>query len=245
MDRLLSSVYALNTSQTKKAVISLEYNNDLQQFVPKLRLTGHDSTGVPFDSSDWDEFKTVFGDITSFFGSYNPRIFGQRIKVGRHAINLTTSHSDRAIEISEVHDEVDSSKGQKKKYVHSVVYKLTTFLNLKKFVKCIDNKFNVLKNIVTHLDVLLDEFVKKLFIEIQHPQESQYFMMTSNIIEAADIHLKDDDVEKMKNFLSVERKIDFSCDEILSILYEFLCIKPDYLAYKYNICFDNASKMNT
>ena len=240
MDRIQPSVYSLNTSFTKQAVISLEYDSAEQSFVPKLRLTGHDWIGVPFDQECWNEFKAAFEEITVFFCSYNQKIFGRRIAIGKHTLNFTTSHCDRAIEISENFDEVDEPRSQKKKYAHNIIYKFNTFGNLKKIAKCIDNQFAVLKKIALQLDALLDEFSKKLYMDIQSPQESQYFMMTAQVIESSDISLRDEDILKIKQC----EKIDLSDSEISVILYEFLCLKPDYIAYRYNMLFDQSNKMN-
>ena len=220
----------------------MEYDNNVRNFVPKLRLIGRDFIGVPFDEETWIDFKNVLEEVTMFFGSYDQKIMGRRISIGKLCINLTTSHCDRAVEIYESTDEVDDSRGQKKKFFRNIVFKLTTLTNLRKLVKCIDSKFVELNRITALLDVLLDEFVKKLYAVIQHPQDSQYFLMTAQVIETSDIRLNEDEILKMKNNLSGVS--DLSCAEISNIFYEFLCIKPDYSAYKYNILYD-ASRKNS
>lgn len=242
MDRLLPAIFPLNSSLTKKVVVGLEYDNNVRNFVPKLRLIGRDFIGVPFDEETWIDFKNVLEEVTMFFGSYDQKIMGRRISIGKLCINLTTSHCDRAVEIYESTDEVDDSRGQKKKFTRNIVFKFSTFTNLRKLVKCIDSKFAELNRITALLDVLLDEFVKKLYAVIQHPQDSQYFLMTAQVIETSDIRLNEDEILKMKNNLSGVS--DLSCAEISNIFYEFLCIKPDYLAYKYNILYD-ASRKNS
>ena len=236
MDRLLSTVFALNTSLTKKVVISIEYDNNVQNFIPKIRLIGRDFVGLQLNEETWTDFKRVLEEVTMFFCSHNQKILGKRITIGNLCLNLTTSHSDRALEIYENTDEVDDSRGQKKKYVQNIVYKFNTFTNLKKLIKCIDCKFAELKKITNQLDGLLNELVKKLYANIQHPKDSQYLMMTAQVIETSDIRINDEEILRIKNNLGTE--CDLSCAEISTILYQFLCIKPDYIAYKYNILFD-------
>lgn len=236
MDRLLPAIFSLNSSLTKKAIIALEYDNDVQSFVPKLRLIGRDFVGVAFDEKTWVGFKSVFEEVTLFFNSYDHKIAGRRIAISKLCLNLTTSHSDRALEIYETTDDAGDSRGQKKKYVRNIIYKCSTFTNLKKLVKCIDAKFADLNRITALLDALLGEYVKKLYVDIQQPQDSQYFMMTAQVIETSDIRLSNDEIIQMKNNLSSVS--DLSCAEISTLFYEFLCIKPDYLAYKYNIVYD-------
>ena len=51
-------VYSLNASQTKKVIIGLEFDNGAQQFVPKLRLLGHDRQGIVFTHNSWEHFKS-------------------------------------------------------------------------------------------------------------------------------------------------------------------------------------------
>ena len=245
MDILFSSVYLLTSSLTKRVTIGLEYDNGVQRFVAILRLTGHDSNGVVFTREDWDELKSLFGDFTKFFCSYNQDFSEPHVVVGqKHTVDLLVSPTDRTIEIYASVDEVDSSKNHKrKKYIPRVIYKYNTFLNLKKLVKCIDGRFDFLTKIATHLDVLIEEFVKKLFAKIQFPQEAQYFSMEQRILESVDIDLDHDDLKSMQDFLNAEYHKEMSIEEISTIFYEFLCVKPDYLVFKYNSYFERSHKL--
>lgn len=240
MDRLLCSVYSLNSSQTKKVVIGLEYDDEQQQYVPKLRLTGRDANNVAFTAQEWSDLKNVFGDINLFYNSYNRRNFGDRITTSKHDVKLCTYKDDRAIEISETVDEVDGPP--KKKWVPSVIFKFGTFDNLRKIISAIDTKIYVLNNVAASMDKVVNEFCKYLHDLLQKPHEAQHFFVTARMIETANIVLKEEEADKMKNSLSVEHKIDISRNEIFTLFYDFLCLKPDYLAYKYNMFFDHFEK---
>ena len=132
MDRLLSYIHSLNSSVSKNVLIGLEYDNIVQNFIPKLRLIGNDPIGVPFDQETWNDFKEHFDEITLFFSSYNQNNLGRKINFGKHALNLVTVHTDKVIEISEVDDEVDGPMDKKRKWRRVIVYKFVTFNNLKK-----------------------------------------------------------------------------------------------------------------
>lgn len=233
MDRLLSSVYSINSSQTKKVVISLEYDNKFQQFEPKLRLTGNDSNEVPFTVEEWGELRSIFGDINLFYGSYRQTTLGERLSTNKHSVKLFMWNSDRAIEITEICDEVDDGQTRKKKYVPAIIYKFTTFENLTKIVRCIDNKFTELKNVADVLDRVIDEFVKYLEVKLEKPGDT--FICARDLGDTR-ITMTKESAEKIKNNLNS----DLSCEKILSMFYDFVCIKPDYLAYEYNIRFDKS-----
>lgn len=238
MDRLLCSVYSLNSSQTKRVFIGLEYDDSTQLFLPKLRLTGRDSNDVAFTMEDWTELKSKFSDITLFYSSYNRKIFGERINTGKHTVKMISYNNDRAIEISEAVDEVDGP--QKKKYVPCMIYKFATFENLKKIIGAIDNKMYVLQNIADSLEKVIYEFVVYLHDVLQKPHDAQLFMMEARMIETANISLKDENVDKIKKILKDEYEYDISRNEISSLFYDLTCLKPDYLAYKYNECFEKS-----
>ena len=97
MDRILCSVYSLNSSQTKKVVVGLEYDDNTQLFLPKVRLTGRDSNDVAFTMPEWTELKSKFGDITLFYSSYNRKVFGERINTSKHSVKMITYNNDGAI----------------------------------------------------------------------------------------------------------------------------------------------------
>lgn len=211
----------------------MEYDNKFQKFLPKLRLTGNDSSEIPFTIDEWVELQSIFGDINLFYGSYKQTTFGERLSTSKHSVKLFTWNNDRAIEITEISDEVDDGQGRKRKFVPSVIYKFTTFENLTKIIRCVDNTLAELKNNADILDQVIDEFVKYLMEKMGKPVGA--FISTRDL-EDANIIMTEDSAEKIKNNL----KSDLSCEKILSLFFDFVCIKPDYLAYEYNKRFDKS-----
>ena len=69
MDRLLPTIFSLNASLTKKVVISIEYDNNVQNFIPKLRLIGCDFIGLQLNEETWTDFKRMFEEVTVFVSS--------------------------------------------------------------------------------------------------------------------------------------------------------------------------------
>ena len=66
--QILSRVYSLNKSYTKKLVIGLEYNSIIhERYTPVLRLISNVFTGITFTYDGWQDLKKSFEDVVKYF----------------------------------------------------------------------------------------------------------------------------------------------------------------------------------
>ena len=64
--QILSRVYSLNKSYSKKLVIGLEYYSIVdERYTPVLRLISNDFTGIALTYEGWQDLKKSFEDIVN------------------------------------------------------------------------------------------------------------------------------------------------------------------------------------
>lgn len=103
---LLSTTYALNKSNTKRAIIGLTYHGGLYRPVVKLSGGGPPSKYVTLSVADWealvDQMSTMDEYLRhSYVSTYAEYGIPQKIFLPQHDINFTTAYGARAIAIDE------------------------------------------------------------------------------------------------------------------------------------------------
>lgn len=103
---LLSTTYALNKSNTKRATVGLEYHGGLHRTVIKLCGTGSPSKYITLTADDWemivDQMVTMDEYLRhSYVSTYSDFGVPQKIFLPKHDISFTTAYGARAIAIDE------------------------------------------------------------------------------------------------------------------------------------------------
>lgn len=106
---LLSTTYALNKSNSKRAIVGLELDEEEATFKPVIKLSGSGSPSkyVTLDMHAWelivDQMDTMKNYLTSGYNASYQDFFGEPslIMLRDHVINFTTSFKDKAICIVE------------------------------------------------------------------------------------------------------------------------------------------------
>ena len=155
--QILSRVYSLNKSYTKKLVIELEYNSIIdERYTPVLRLISNDFTGITFTYEGWQDFKKSFEDIVNYFCGRDSTLKDQKIYGAGLILRFTESHEEKAVELEE--DKKLGSAGYGKRFRHSILLKFVTIKCLYRYIqKCIDAQFEYLNSISRSVSVLANE----------------------------------------------------------------------------------------
>lgn len=135
---MLSTLYGLSKSFSKKVYIGLEIGPDVLGAVI-IRVVGNDFVGIKFSRQNWGHFESSFDYIRKFFATTRDTtdMLDQRMMGSGLSVRFTISHRDKAIEIEEV-DVDDKLRGNDdspppvKKFRQSVIMKASTFWTLQR-----------------------------------------------------------------------------------------------------------------
>lgn len=166
---LLSNVYELNNSATKKACIGLQYNEVEEKYQPVIQLKNSCySRGLVIDIKSWQELQEKTIDIDEYFkyGVTPTATQPARIQLSCIDIDFSTSYGMKSVVFAN-RKYVDSQPPKKRKrgYEPSIVIQKATFENLKSLFVCIDERYRRLDRIAheaTYCKKLLREEVQKI-----------------------------------------------------------------------------------
>lgn len=234
--QLLSSVYGLNRTYSKKVVVGLEFDDEKRLFVPKVRLIGIDFIGIVFNQKEWDSLIGTFMPIEDYFENHISNFTDRQIVGANFSLRFTTAHSDKAIQIEELmHPKKDGDCGQmmsfKKTYRRSIVMKRSTFEKLRHVTDCVRAKLEYLSSIQNSVEFFADQLGKHYLEKLNEKQEAQY-----TVVSKADIFsvgkLTEADFHKFAGqFQSAELQA-LNKHEMIILAEELLFAKVEYLAFK-------------
>ena len=152
--KILTTVYPLNKTNTKKIAVGLQYIKETKSFKPVIvLLNSHYSQGIPLDSTTWTNIKNFFPDIASYFRSEENGINGKehnRLRVDGIDIIFTTTYGTKSIVFDRCSDEERRSCRKKcKMFVPTVVMQKNTFYGLRNVAVCVDERFRRIERILS------------------------------------------------------------------------------------------------
>ena len=189
-----SSLYGLNASFSKLAVIGYDVKNninseDLQSvceiFQPVVQILNKSFLGFSLDFSTWEQFCQIFPTIEKYFVFRN---IPESIKFGNLILSFTTSHGAPAIclDITEQnfsHNGEEEEDGQSsckriRMYQPPVVMHITTFTHLTLLQHSILEKLNSLKEFLPAVNTCGKYFIQTV-IELY---ESKLFTISTDVL---------------------------------------------------------------
>ena len=180
--QILSRVYSLNKSYTKKLVIGLEYNSIIdERYTPVLRLISNDFTGITFTYDGWQDLKESFEDIVNYFCGRHSTLKDQKIYGEGWILRFTESQQEKAVELEE--DRKLGSAGYGKRFRHSILLKFDTFKSLYRYIqKWIDTQFEYSNSISRSVSVLANEVCEGI-------ENKTTLMFASQVVDRLNIGL--------------------------------------------------------
>lgn len=189
---LLSTVYGLNNSYTKKIIVGLQYNTDEESFTPAIQLANSQcSAGVNLSQTTWTELQNKFDEINNYFESNT--ISPPRMKIGDINCVFTTLYGIKSIIFDKPNEQKTTEQTNKKKnYTPALVMQYRTFRGLQKAAVCVEERFRRLQRIelvVNQCKNLIVEELKPLVPSATF-NETNSNEILHNILQQNAAHLK-------------------------------------------------------
>ena len=225
MDSFLSTSYTLNSSDSKKVQIGIEYVRSTDTFEPIIRLYGPKGCVIILELSNWVSFKDKVGESLTYLKTFSRAAEGEAVHGDGFKIVNKFYYGEKNIEIS--HEENSESAT---KYKGSYVLQLRSVENLMRVMPCIDTYLK-------HLNLILDNFQKivnflseKICEKIvrEKTDDVKDFITVRDLIKM-DFELEEIDLEK---FLIIN--CNFSKSELRHIFRSLYFIKTDYVCFNVN-----------
>lgn len=233
--QLLSSIYGLNKTYTKKVLIGLEFDEEKRLFVPKVRLFGNDFIGLAFNQREWDSLVGTFMPMADYFENHISNFADRQIVGCNFSVRFTTAHSGKAVVIEELpRPKKDGDCDQMmsiKKFRRSIVMKRPTFENLRLVIDCVRAKLEYLHSIESSVEFFADQLGKHYLEKLSEKQESQYTTVSISDIFSVSKLTEADFHEFAGQFQSAELRA-LSKHEMVILAEELLFTKAEYLAFK-------------
>lgn len=218
---MLSTLYGLNRTFSKKVIVGLEIGPDGLGQV-SIRLLGNDFVGIRFSIQNWRNFESSFDHIRRFFATSrdNTEMLDQRIMGTGFNVRFTISHHDKAIEIEEGED--CDSQPAAKKFRRSLIMKAATFWNLRRYTTCINAKILHLVMILPSWNYVEQKTVEKAE-EIAAKGENLFTDFDTNVL--ADPEFLTSDFKRMLEELRENDLPELSIEEMDVIYNEVIYLK--------------------
>ena len=228
-DQLLcSSLYGLNKSFSKKAMVGIEVTTKGELEVV-VRLIGNDYAGVRFTPNQWKHFTDSLEDIDAYFKTYDKSGVDSKIVGPGFIIRFTISFADKAIEIEELNGQ-ESACPPVKKYKRSVVMKQSTYEGLKSATRCIRAKMENCGRMIEFADVVIRELGKKIRPKFEDMEESQVLVLSGYDVDRCAEKIEPKDVEHITSILQ-GKLMNVSFEEIGLLVEEFMNYKRDFVTH--------------
>ncbi|KAL6258152.1 hypothetical protein P5V15_010075 [Pogonomyrmex californicus] len=175
---LLSTMYPLNTSHTKKLHVGLQLSKE-KIFEPVVKLSGNSAEGISFDPDTWQQFQDSIRYMSAYFnGSSKSKV--NPITFANIFINFTSAYGAKAVLVTYKENEnfpKESSTGntqadskteeqppskKRKTYSVAVVMQQATFQGMANIVKCVDAHINQLASIVDTVNECARYLIKEI-----------------------------------------------------------------------------------
>lgn len=157
---VLTTIYSLNNSNSKRISVGLVHNDTSDTFYPAIQLlTNQYSYGLSLSVIAWTSLLNNFEQITNYFNNHVDT--PEKIALDDDTeIRFTTSYGVKSILFDKIFK--PSENKRKKCYAPGVVLQRRTFHGLKKAAICVDERFRRLERVASDVNNAKDYIVEEL-----------------------------------------------------------------------------------
>lgn len=240
--QLLSTLFALNKTYTKRLAIGLEYDHivDVSSYKPVVRITSRDFDGIPLTFEQWEGLKAVLNDFSNFFSDetttlVNKKIYGD----GWIAIYRRGRMRGKSTKFIELIEYQSSGSSHVRKSHHHVKLRKDVFECLESAAKCVDDRFGYLNAINKYVSDVICEYYYLIVSDCELNYNAQITCFTKNFVHEVNNRLNDSIVDIIVDKLGIKSLdrtvVPFSENDVIIILHEVVAFHLDELVESFNI----------
>lgn len=231
---ILTTIYALNKSSTKNAIVGLELQTD-GSFKPIVKIVSNKLQGISFGTSTWAKLQDQFEIISDYFeteGYFSAE--KEPLVVEEYKVKFTSSFGENTIlfdKIPEVDCEISdnseaSCKNKKQKvFVPAIAMQKASFFGLKSVLLCINEYLNMLKALCNLSEECVSHIIRLLTdhcVSVKIPEPSEYFIL--NLIN-------NEKCDEFKNIIHTYLSSEFNNYYINIVYHEIGGVLLTYITY--------------
>ena len=221
MDSFLNTTYALNSSDSKRLQIGIEYIKSKDAFMPVVRLGGSKGGSVVLEESSRTSSKEKIQESIGYLKAFSRSEEHATLAGDGFNIKYEFYYGEKTIEIS---NPVAESV---KKFKSVVVLQVRSVENLVKILPCIDTYMDYLRMILDNFPDFVQFLARKVYKEFQGIEKADDNVYISvRDLQHMEFQIKDEDVEE---FIASNK--NFSVNELKHIFNPMIILKPDYVCY--------------